>query len=441
MRTQTFFNYFIAIVMVICFSSCWDKDLDRDGVLDENDKCPNVAAKTKDGCPIKREIDKVHFYLETSASMGGYFNRDADYKTIISDLTTKIDKNIRPIDIWFIADTLIHYQGSTDAFSSDIATTRIANRKSSELHDIFNKIAAKTDSNDVSLFVSDCILSFPDEAIKVNPEINRTEAPNALKNHIFSTFTELRQRGLAVSVYAFTSKFYGKYYDYQNVKRTLNGQYRPFYVWVIASRELLKRFDDRLADINSFKPLKSLHFGINNQSVNEAGLLTQVEKNGSWVPGEGKGTLEDVEMPKNDSLRFCLALNLDSLPAYVRTGNYLQQRLQIASEGCSASFRLREKSAINGAALTGPTQPLLFEQSSHFLIVSVSRMDLKDAAIHFTLPIASDTWFNDWSTDNDKETPVTQTKTFAFRHLIDGVIDAYSTKEKNYIDFFIHLSK
>lgn len=195
MRTQTFFNYFIAIVMVICFSSCWDKDLDRDGVLDENDKCPNVAAKTKDGCPIKREIDKVHFYLETSASMGGYFNRDADYKTIISDLTTKIDKNIRPIDIWFIADTLIHYQGSTDAFSSDIATTRIANRKSSELHDIFNKIAAKTDSNDVSLFVSDCILSFPDEAIKVNPEINRTEAPNALKNHIFFHFHRIKTEG------------------------------------------------------------------------------------------------------------------------------------------------------------------------------------------------------------------------------------------------------
>src|SRR5690606_34389502 len=265
-------------------------------------------------------------YLETSASMGGYFNQDADFKTIASDLTAKINKNIKPLTIWFIADSTSKYTKDVDQFSSDIATTKIADQKSSQLHKIIGEIAAHTDSSDVSLLISDCILSFPDEAIKANPEINKTEAPNALKNNIFNTFSDLKNRGLATSVYAFKSKFYGTYYNYQNQKTILKGDLRPFYIWVIGNDELLGKFNAQLADISTFKPEESLHFGFSEEPVSDYDILTQVEKSGRW--SKGNSGIEDVEIPQNDSLRFAIGLQLEDLPLYAQNLDYLQNNLQ-----------------------------------------------------------------------------------------------------------------
>jgi hypothetical protein len=46
--------------------------------------------------PPKKEkvLGSINFYIETSASMGGYFKREAEFKAIISDLTSKIENNI-----------------------------------------------------------------------------------------------------------------------------------------------------------------------------------------------------------------------------------------------------------------------------------------------------------------------------------------------------------
>lgn len=438
-RYQLLFWLMLPAILSL-LTSCGN-DTDGDGVSDVSDKCPTVSARTANGCPVEIELHKVHFYVETSASMGGYYKSDAEYKTILSDLTIKIDKNIKPIDIWFISDTTEKYTRSVENFSSDIATTRIAARKSSEFHKIFAQIAAKTDSADVSVFVSDCILSFPDEEIKKNSEINKTEAPNALKNNIFSTFSDLKKRGQAVSIYAFRSKFYGNYYDYQNVKQKLKGTYRPFYVWVIGATKILRKFDKNLADISSFRPEKAMHFGFNEQPITNYGLLTQVERKGNWNSEDGGRSLADVEVPKNDSLKFCIALNLDSLPAYVRAPEYLQNKLQLSAEGCKAAFRFKQKSEINSSKLTGPKQPGMFEKATDILVVSVSKMELDNATLRLLLPVEADAWYRDWSSNDDKDILASENKTFGFEYLINGVKEAYDTKNRNYIDLSIHLSK
>ena len=72
-----------------------------------------------------------------------------------------------------------------ESFTTDIATTRIADKKSSELHKIFAEVAANTAPDDVSFVVSDCILSFSNEDVKNNLEINKTEANNAMREGIY----------------------------------------------------------------------------------------------------------------------------------------------------------------------------------------------------------------------------------------------------------------
>lgn len=45
-------------------------------------------------------LEKVNMFIETSASMGGYFQKDAAFKTVLSDLTIKIHNNIKPVSLF-----------------------------------------------------------------------------------------------------------------------------------------------------------------------------------------------------------------------------------------------------------------------------------------------------------------------------------------------------
>ena len=415
----------ISLAIIISLNSCSD-----------NDTTPKILAKEK-------QIGNIHFYVETSASMGGYFKNNAEFKTTISDLTTKIEKTIKPIDIWFIADSIKRYNKSTQEFSSDIATTKIADQKSSQLHKILANIAEKNDSNDVSILVSDCILSFPDNEITKNHEINKTEASNALKSNIYSNFSDLKKKGLATSVYAFTSKFYGTYYDYQNGKHDFSKQgiKRPYYIWVIADKDLLAKFNSKLSDISSFMPEKSLQFGLSEEAINKFDIIPQIERKGAdFMPT--KVGLEEIEgIKKNDSLKFCVALNLDNLPIYAKEINYLNENMILENHGCTATKLVKSKSTCDKSKLKSDVQIEKFDKNTHFIIVSISEMPLKDASIHIMLPLKYDTWYESWSVPDDKDVKNIGNTTFAFNHLIDGVKEAYETKNKNYVDFTLTLQK
>jgi len=433
---------YVTIVFASFFCGCVTKvDSDRDGIPDKDDSCKMVAAKgTKNGCPIVPKIGKPHLYVETSASMGGYFKNDAEFKTIVSDLAVKIDREISPMAIYLVADSVAAYKQGAIQFSSDIATTAIANQKSSQLSEIIRDIAAKTKGNDVSIFVSDCILSFPNTVVKKNWEINKTEAPNALKNSIFATFSDLKKNGLATSVYAFKSKFYGNYYDYHNVKTKLNGESRPFYIWVIAKGAILSQFDQKLADISSFKPEKNLHFGLIDNAIKDYAIIPQIERGGTWGKENGK-SLKDVEINKLEKLKVCLAVNLSSLPIYAREISYLNENLQVITTGCKAKVEVKKKEDLNTSKLNNNNQKLQVDAATHGFLLEVNQMDLDNGTVRLILPRKYDTWFKDWSSMDDKNIAGTTNKTFAFEYLVQGVIEAYDTKDKNYVDLQITLNK
>jgi len=433
----------LTFILLLAFSltGCSNNDKDHDGIADDKDKCPTEAApKTKDGCPIAApELSKVHVFIETSASMGGYFKKDADYKEIISDLVVKVSNFDVPLDIWFVADSMSKYKKTVTDFTSDIATTRIADQKSSELHRIISQIADKTDSATVSILVSDCILSFPVNEVKANWEINKTDASSTLKNNIYTTFSALKKRGLATSVYAFKSKFYGVYYDYHNVKTKLNGESRPFYIWVIGSTGLLTKFDDRLAGISSFRPEQALHFGLLDSVISNYDIVPGVEKIGKWkVKG---GNIEEIEPTASQPAQFCVAVNLSQIPAYARQVKYLEENLQLDCKGCKATIKVKTKQDADISKLKTEKQKNQIEAASHVFLISVNEMNLANGNIKLVLPLKYDSWYQGWSTMDDRDAKATINKTFAFEHLIHGVMEAYETKNKNLIDFSIILNK
>lgn len=436
---------YIFWLLLICLGiSCKTEDTDGDGVNDQVDQCITINGKKPKGCPVLPTIGKVTLYLETSASMNGYFGGTAEYKQIVTDLAVKIDKEISPVSINFISDTIRNFPHNATAFSNHIATTKLAIDKSSQLHEIFRKIALNTKGQDVSIFISDCILSFPNKVVKANPTINRTSANGTLKNNIYSTFIDFRNNKQAASLYAFSSQFFGTYYDYQNVKTKLAGTVRPFYVWVIAKNNILPIFDDKLMKIPNFKPEQSLHFGLMDNKVNQYHILTQLGMGGDWTliksdPDKGDTGIEEVTIKKNTPQEFYAAVDLSALPPYAQKPDYIAKNLKLDQKGCKAEVNIALKGNTN--KLKSKKQKMFFAKATHIIKVKVKDIQLEKATLQLSLPLQYDTWYEAWSTMDDKQVKILGKKTFAFQYLVNGVMEAYSNTDKKFIDLKFQINQ
>lgn len=439
------FYAFGLIGITLFFAACND-DTDHDGLVDTKDKCPFVAAKTKDGCPVPVKLGKVHLYLDNSASMGGYFKDSTAYKTVVSDLAVKVDKEVAPLDIAFIADKIIPYHKDAQQFTSDIATTRIANANSSELYEMIKQAVGRALKNDVTLFVSDGIMSFPDSAIRKDRNVNQTDADGVLKNHIYGTFVDLKKSGRGTSVYAFRSRFNGTYYDYQNGHVPLKGAIRPFYIWVIAQNDVLKLFDAKLAEISSFHPEQNIHFGLIDSAVGQYQIIPQLGRAGRWkampkAKAQGDQGIEEVEVSKTVPVQFSVGINLGSLPPYARDIRYLRQNIQLIASGCRASFVIADKKEVSAEKVTSNSQRASFENATHILEIRVTDMPLPNARVQLTMPLKYDTWYQDWSCMDDRAVQSLDHQTFAFYYLMEGLKQAYENKNKNYLNLTFNLRK
>ena len=178
-----------------------------------------------------------------------------------------------------------------------------------------------------------------------------------------------------------------------------------------------------------------------DEAVNDYSLLTQVEKAGEWNV-EAKKKIVEAEIGPKKTISFCLGLNLDNVPAYAKDIAYLQNNLQVTTEGCTASITVQPKSSVDPEKIKGKLQNDLFRDATHLVVVSVSKMNVNNASVSLRLPVKYDMWYEDWSTEDDKRA-VSQSpaKTFAFKYLINGVKEAYETRTKNYIDLSIPISK
>lgn len=440
------------LLITISVSSCVScvRDKDKDGKPDKEDKCPDVFAKTKDGCPQKEnQINSIQFYIDKSKSMGGYFNKakDTEFRTIVTDLTAKIEKTIKPTSIWLITDK-VKGPFRVQDFSTKMATESIANADGYQLHGMISNITSSRASNDITILVSDYILSYPDAEIRDNPEINKTNAPTDLKNKVFSTFFDLKNQGISTSIYAFKSKFYGTYYDYRNGKTELDGSIRPFYIWVMANRELLSQFNSKITEISTFRPEKSLHFGFSEKAITEYNIIPQIEREGKWMTDESNH-IKDVEFKANKILQFSIGINLDDLPDYAKEIKYLQSNLKLDVKGCAATLEVKDKSTVDKSRLRSNKQIQDFENATHIIVFKLNSMSLSQAQIKVTLPLLYDTWYLDWSTMNDKDASswnshvvsASRGKTFSLEHLISGVKEAYTTPNRNFIELSITLNK
>ncbi len=423
-----------SFLFAIAFFSC--KSCGGDGKID-------TTVKTK-------EINNIHFYMETSASMAGYLKGNADFVKVIPNLLIDIENRVKfkgkPLRINYITDQITPYSKTTRDFIHDISTTSVASSKGSEMHKIFELITSHNDTNDISIFASDCILSYPDKDVINNREINVQKADGELKAFIKDAFLKMKKKNICATVYAFKSSFFGTYYNYQNGKSQINGNViRPYYLWVIGDKDLVLVFNKQLHDMPGFKPEMEIDFGLFDKPISDYYLLFRTEKSGDWKSEldkeTGKYNIEDLEIKKTKPCRFAIAVNLQTLPDYSQEVKYLQDHVIVNSDYIKCNLiSVKETKDVN-ISKAAPKEQVNLKANTHIFVFEVSEMYKGKGTLSVGLPLIYDTQYTQWSTLNDLNLSTISGKTFAFQHLVDGVRDAYQNNTENFINISIELEK
>lgn len=395
--------------------------------------------KKETAAPAKTEsVGNIHFFLETSASMGGYLKGGTTFKDVVADVVTKANQ-IHPVSLYTISGKAQPVTGGVNAFVAELATTPLATGKSSEMHQIFKQVGSKAAGNDLAIFVSDCILSFPDTDIKRDPEVNRNNASSTLKNTIYDQFASFSKQGIGATVLAYTSPFNGTYYTYQNQKQKLTGELRPFYVWVIGKQNLLGPFVKQLTEQLTTTPAKRLDFGAAG-TLTRYDLLFALNKKGDWRADHNNVINIDMGR-KAKPTEFAIALDLSALPDYAQAESYLKSNLATTADNGSVKLvNVQKKNDVKTDRMSDREQKLL-SQNTHVLTFHVDNLFADAATLNLKLPVRFDTWYTTWSTMDDRTEAGRKNKTFALEHLMTGVREAYQTGSNDFANLSIKLSK
>ncbi len=372
--------------------------------------------------------------------MGGYLKGGTEFKDVVSDLVTKVNQ-IKPINIYTIAEKPQPASGDVNTFVAQLATTKLATGRSSELHRIFRQVGEKAKGGDVAILVSDCILSFPDADIRANREVNRESASSTLKNNIYNQFADFKKQGIGATVLAYTSAFNGTYYTYQNQKQQLAGEKRPFYVWIIGKQALVNQVNAQLADLLSTKPQKRLDFGTQT-ALKQYDLFFSLNKKGDWR-AERAG-LTDLRLKRGQSAEFAIGLDLSRLPDYAQAPDFLRKNLVILSDNAQVKLvNAQRKDAVTNADRLKGREQALFNKDTHVLTFVVSNLFADAADVSVRLPVRFDDWSAEgkWSTMDDREPAGRQGKTFALQYLMMGVREAYQSSANDFINLSLKLEK
>lgn len=214
---------------------------------------------TWDAVPAPKEIKdsiELKVYVENSGSMDAYMCDGSNLKDAVFDYVSDLKRLTTSCSLYYINSKVIPFSGDLNTYIKNLTPQSFAkaggNRANTDLRQIVDTIVKANGKNTVSVFVSDCILDIPQDAI------------NFLGNYqvsIKNTFIEALAENpdLGVEIIKLESKFDGYWYCGQN-KELLRDVKRPYYIWVIGSQKYL-------ADFKKKVPVENIIGGIKEYSA------------------------------------------------------------------------------------------------------------------------------------------------------------------------------
>lgn len=172
---------------------------------------------------VKDSIE-LKVYVENSGSMDAYMCAGSNLKDAVFDYVSDLKRLTTSCSLYYINSEIIPYNGMLNSYIKELTPQSFAkaggDRRNTDLRDIFDKIVKSNGKQTVSVFVSDCILDIPQNAIDFlgNCQVS-------IKN----TFNEAlaANPNLGVEIIKLESKFDGYWYCGHNNKELLRNVKRP----------------------------------------------------------------------------------------------------------------------------------------------------------------------------------------------------------------------
>lgn len=210
--------------------------------------CLGKSSKIKliwETVPAPKEIKdsiELKVYVENSGSMDAYMCAGSNLKDVIFDYVSDLKRLTTSCSLYYINSEVIPFTGNLNTYIKNLTPQSFAkaggNRANTDLRQIFDTILKANSKQTVSVFISDCILDIPQNAIDFlgNCQIS-------IKN----TFNEALAVNpeLGVEIIKLESKFKGFWFCGHN-REFLDDVKRPYYIWVIGNQRYLAEFNQKV---------------------------------------------------------------------------------------------------------------------------------------------------------------------------------------------------
>lgn len=420
--------------VLICFNACRTdhsneiNNTQREIVQVETDAAEvttseNPQKPIDDTCIGRNEICSVHFYLENSGSMKGYIRNDTQYKERLLNLVSSLNKKTNygeNLSTSLIASD-IEYK-TFDEFSKLLIdrSDRLWSGGTSEIHKMLAQIYEASDSNDLSVFITDGILSLKDSAEMESVAFQITNAVNRYVDQY------------AIKIMAFKSDFSARYYYNQKSARPFSTgtmQERPYYMFVIGKTDLIYQFEEKMQGL--IDPLEHLEIGFKYPSV-EGNIhpTSCLEGYRHW------GQKDKLELPKNEpSYSFAIAADLSDFPDQFISKEYIQEHFSISRNEEELEVNLK----VVDVKKDKPSEWLnrfvynktKYSAYTHMIGLTMNDVRCQDFnALNISLNQSVNNWIDTWHSDTDLNITTDFNKTVGFKYIIDGLKNAYGDPSK-----------
>lgn len=192
-----------------------------------------------------KTIDSVELkvYVENSGSMDGYMCDGSNLKDAVFDYVSDLKGKCKKINLFYVNSQVIPCNETLENYIQNLNASSFAkaggNRANTDLRYIFEMMLQRQKKNTLTVFISDCILDIPQNAVNFfgNCQVS-------IKN----TFNQalVRNPNLGVQIIKLQSKFNGYWYCGQN-KELLSDVKRPYYIWVIGDKNILAKINKEVS--------------------------------------------------------------------------------------------------------------------------------------------------------------------------------------------------
>lgn len=430
----------VSAASLILMWSCGDRSTETRGNHRSEDSVATAKANVPAPNPasIPTKISTSHIYFENSGSMTGYLGAGRSIEIALSRLLYSLEDLSNKQDYYFY-NTEAHALPRVENTASFIKTLtpqgiRVGDQSVSDLNAILETVLASTNSNELSLLVTDGIYS-----VKAESNADLLGQLQVASEGTFYRFKNyLSKHNLQTVLIKLTSQFKGEYYPAQGGIKNIDQQ-RPYYIWLFGSA-------GKIAKLKEQVPIEELP-GYQNHIVFQANdewepayaIHQTHNKTGTFRPSreakeKGMAIIEAEPDRRKKEFQFAVGIQLEESKVPVSESYLLNPANYTVSDAKYRVAKVEPAGQVEGLLKVHmPDFPV-----THFITLATNKYPVGQ----FELALRNDlpSWIKAAHSANDQNIEGDSQTTFGFNYLVDGIVRAYSQQASSTDYFKISLS-